>query len=136
MKIKPKKFIIFDSDALKNFHKRIFFSIIVFIFFYSVGIFKISNEMIFQNISTEVVKDKINIDRGKIYDRNQLLLATNIYNYSLSSRNHIKIKNKKLLAEKLSKILSLEKSNILAKLNSKKNFIYIKKIFLQKNTKK
>ena len=32
-----KKYYIFDSDALINFHKRIFFSIIIFLFFFSIS---------------------------------------------------------------------------------------------------
>ena len=46
----PKKFFIFDSDDLKKIHKRVFFSIIVFLGFYFVAIFRIADVMVFDNI--------------------------------------------------------------------------------------
>ena len=75
---KDKKLKIFDSDALKNFHKRIFFSIIVFLCFYFLAIFRIADVMLF-----DISENKINLlvkdpDRGKIYDRNGHLLSTNV----------------------------------------------------------
>ena len=107
MVIKSKNLRIFDSDALKNFHKRIFFSIIVFSCFYLVGIYRIANVMLF-----DLNQNKSNIsnyqpDRGKIYDRNGQLLSTNINNPSLhvNSKN---IKNKKELSRNLSKIINID----------------------------
>ena len=41
-----KKFHFFDIDALKNFHKRIFFSIIVFIIVYSIAFYRITDLML------------------------------------------------------------------------------------------
>ena len=76
-----KKFLIFDSDDLKKFHKRVFFSIIVFLGFYFVAIFRIADVMVFENNVKEITNIKANIERGKIYDRNGQLLATNIVNY-------------------------------------------------------
>ena len=37
------KFFLFDSDSLKNFHKRIFFSILVFTFFFLSAFYRISH---------------------------------------------------------------------------------------------
>ena len=64
------RFILFDSDSLKSFHKRIFFSIILFSFLYFIAIYRISDIMIFIDIQYKEVKSH-NLDyRGKIYDRN------------------------------------------------------------------
>ena len=46
MKINSKKIKIFDSDALKNFHKRIFLSITIFICCYFLAIFRIADIML------------------------------------------------------------------------------------------
>ena len=48
MIIQSKKFKIFDSDALKKFHKRIFFSIVVFLCCYFVAVFRIADVMILE----------------------------------------------------------------------------------------
>ena len=48
MIIKSKNFKIFDSDALKKFHKRIFFSIVVFLCCYFLAIFRIADVMILE----------------------------------------------------------------------------------------
>jgi len=123
---KSKKLKIFDSDALKNFHKRIFFSIIVFSFCYFVAIFRIADVMAFGFVNNES-KNKIEeIDRGKIYDRNGQLLATNVNSYSLYA-NAKEINNKQYLATKLSQIIGKSKKQILKKLNSNKSFIYLKR---------
>ena len=37
-----KKPLLFDSDSLKNFHKRIFFSILVFLFFFFSVFYRVS----------------------------------------------------------------------------------------------
>ena len=123
---KSKKLKIFDSDALKNFHKRIFFSIIVFAFCYFIAIFRIADVMVFEFANSEPNKKIKNIDRGKIYDRNGQLLATNIKSYSLYA-NTKKIQNKEQLAQKLSLIIGKNKNQILKKLNTNKNFIYLKR---------
>ena len=56
-----KKFLIFDSDDLKKFHKRVFFSIIVFLGFYFVAIFRIADVMVFENNVKEITNIKANI---------------------------------------------------------------------------
>jgi len=122
----PKKFLIFDSDDLKKFHKRVFFSIIVFLIFYFVAIFRIADVMVFEKNVKEIVYIKENTERGKIYDRNGLLLATNIKNYSLAV-NPSKIKNKSALSNKLSEILFLDKKVIEKKLLSEKKFVWLKR---------
>ena len=41
-----KKFKIFDSDSLKNIHKRVFFSITIFFVFYFIIFFRITDLML------------------------------------------------------------------------------------------
>ena len=92
MIIQSKKIKIFDSDALKNFHKRIFFSIIVFLFCYFTAILRIADVMIIdftKKDSKILIKEN---ERGKIYDRNGQLLSTTIKSYSLFVNAH-EIKN-------------------------------------------
>ena len=61
-----KKFKIFDSDALKNIHRRVFFSIVIFIIFYSLIFFQIFNVMIFSNyFNKEFTKKNIQIQEIK-----------------------------------------------------------------------
>ena len=121
-----KRIKIFDSDALKNFHKRIFFSIIIFCCCYFLAIFRIADVMIF-DISVKNSQILISqLDRGKIFDRNGQLLSTNVDSYALSV-NPKKIKNKIRLTEKLSLIINIDKEIIYKKLNLNKNFLYLKK---------
>ena len=65
-------------------------------------------------------------ERGNIYDRNKNLLATTINSYSLSA-NPKKLKNKKLISEKLSLILSKPEKEIFNLLNEKKAFVWLKR---------
>ena len=122
----PKKFLIFDIDDLKKFHKRVFFSIIVFLVFYFVAIFRIADVMLFENNVKEIINIKANAERGKIYDRNGQLLATNINNYSLAV-NPLKINNKLVLSKHLSEILFLDKEFFEKKLSSEKKFVWLKR---------
>ena len=122
----PKKFKIFDSDALVNFHKRIFLSIIIFLFCYFVAIFRIAEIMIFEIDSKKSFDKIVKKERGKIYDRNGNILSTNINSFSLSA-NPLKIKNKINLAENLSRIINIDSKKLLNKLNSKKKFVYLKR---------
>ena len=126
MAIKSRKFTIFDSDALKKFHKRIFFSIVVFLCCYFLAIFRIADVMLF-----DISENKINLlvkdsDRGKIYDRNGHLLSTNVKSYSLYV-NPLKIKDKEFISKKISTIINIDDKIILKKLNSDKKFIYLKR---------
>ena len=126
MFIRNKKIKIFDSDALNYFHKRIFFSIIIFTLCYFVAIFRIADVMIFDKSTknyTQVVK---NIDRGKIYDRYGQLLSTNVNSYSLFV-NSKKIKNKNIISKKISEIINIDSKLIYKKLNLDKNFVYLKR---------
>ena len=65
-----KKFKIFDCDALINFHKRIFFSIIVFSLFYFRAIFRIVDVMIIDfnhnefNMSMDSVVQRVYKNEG------------------------------------------------------------------------
>ena len=63
-----KKFYIFDSDSLKNFHKRIFFSITIFIFIYLIVFYRIIDVMILDK--NNIIKNNIKevIERGNIYE--------------------------------------------------------------------
>ena len=89
---KNRKFL-FDSDSLKNFHKRIFFSILVFFFFFFSVFYRISFITIssyFDNPLETIIKQ--NITRGNIYDRNGLVLAATVNSKSLYAEAN-KIKN-------------------------------------------
>ena len=119
---------LFDSDSLKNFHKRIFFSILVFIFFFSSAFYRISYISIssyFDDRSKIISKQ--NITRGNIYDRNGLVLAATVNSKSLYAEAHL-IDNVDLLSNKLEKILNIDKKIIKRKLSSGKPFVYLKRI--------
>lgn len=121
------KIFLFDSDSLKNFHKRIFFSILVFIFFFLSAFYRIS----FISISSYFddpfkVISKNNIIRGSIYDRNGLILAASVVSKSLYAEANL-ISNIDVLSIKLEKILSIDKNIIQRKLLSKKSHIYLKR---------
>ena len=122
-----KKFYIFDSDALKNFHKRIFFSVLVFSFCFSsafIRITYISISSYFEDSSKIFVKQ--NNTRGNIYDRNGLVLAATVNSKSLYAEAN-QINNVNLLSKKLEIILNIDQNIIKKKLSSKKNFIYLKR---------
>ena len=76
MIIQSKKFKIFDSDALKKFHKRIFFSIVVFLCCYFLAVFRIADVMILEIDLNKNQNYSFIPERGKIYDRNGQLLST------------------------------------------------------------
>ena len=121
-----KKFFIFDSDALKKFHKRIFFSIVVFCCCFFLAIFRIADIMLIQinkDNSYNIVKK---IERGKIYDRNGYLLSSNLKTYSLAA-NASEIKNKSFLSKKISKIINIDSNEILKKLKKNNKNIRLKK---------
>ncbi len=121
-----KKFQLFDSDSLKLLHRRVFFSITIFVFVFLISIYRISSIMLFPQdieLKTDVlVKDP----RGNIYDRNGNILATSIKSRSLSI-NPNKIKNKSELSKKLGLILNINPSNIESKLKSNKKFVWVKR---------
>ena len=121
-----KKYYIFDSDALINFHKRIFFSVIIFLFVFLVAFYRIVDVMLLEK-SINISKDVKQItERGDIYDRNGNLLATTINSYSLSA-NPKSLKNKQLISEKLSLIISRPEEEIFNLLNEKKAFVWLKR---------
>ncbi len=121
-----RKFKLFDSDSLKLLHRRVFFSITVFIFVYFVSIYRISEIMIFSEKLNYPLKDNINLTRGDIYDINGNLLATSIDSRSISIDPR-KIKNKSDISNKLSRLLSIDKFEIEKKLSSKNKFVWIKR---------
>ena len=73
-----KSFILFDSDSLKNFHKRIFFSMLLFLSVYFIAIYRITEVMLFETTNKNILVKDIVKERGKIFDRNYNLLATSI----------------------------------------------------------
>ena len=123
---KNKPFL-FDSDSLKNFHKRIFFSVLIFSFFFSSAFCRITYISIssyFDDPSKIIIKQ--DITRGNIYDRNGLVLAATVNSKSLYAEAN-RINNVDLLSKKLEKILNIDKKIIKRKLSSRKNFIYLKR---------
>ncbi len=127
MIIKSKNFKIFDSDALKKFHKRIFFSIVVFVCCYFLAIFRIADIMILEINFKKNQNYSLISERGKIYDRNGQLLSTTINSHSLFV-NTLNIKNnKKILAKKISSIINVNNEEIYKKLISNKKFVYLKR---------
>jgi len=126
--VNRNKPFLFDSDSLKNFHKRIFFSILVFIFFFSSAFYRISYISIssYFDDSSKIIS-KQNITRGNIYDRNGLVLAATVNSKSLYAEAHL-IDNVDLLSNKLEKILNIDKKIIKRKLSSRKPFVYLKRI--------
>ena len=118
---------LFDSDSLKNFHKRIFFSVLVFCFCFTSAFIKItyiSVSSYFDEPSALIInKDLI---RGNIYDRNGLILASTINSKSLYAQSNL-INDIDTLSKKLEKILNINQDIIKKKLSSKKSFIYLKR---------
>ena len=45
-----KPFVLFDTDSLKDFHKRIFFSMLMFLLVYFGAIFRITEIMLFKGL--------------------------------------------------------------------------------------
>tara|TARA_B100000575_G_scaffold103074_1_gene82156 strand:- start:9883 stop:11532 length:1650 start_codon:yes stop_codon:yes gene_type:complete len=121
-----KKFKLFDSDSLKSVHKRVFFSITIFIFVYCISIYRISDIMLSENNISQENLVSLNKIRGNIYDRSGNILATSIQSISLSI-NPQKIRDKEILSSKLSKILNLETKILNEKLSSGKKFIWLKR---------
>jgi len=121
-----KKFYFFDSDALKNFHKRVFFSITIFIFVYLIAFYRIIDIMIIDKNQNFIKHLKPIIERGNIYDRNNNLLSATIKSNALSARPK-DIKNKLILSKKLSSIISMPEEEILDLLNKNKDFVWIKR---------
>ena len=130
-----KNFLLFNIDSLKDFHKRIFFSMIVFLSVYFVAIYRIVDIMVFtsDDINIKLV-DKYK-ERGKIFDRNGNLLANSIFSKSLST-NPLIINNKNELAKKLSYLLNLEEDLVLKNLNKKKEFVWLKRNITPKEHQK
>lgn len=119
-------FKLFDSDSLKLLHKRVFFSIVIFIFVYLISIYRISSLMLFPELNYEKFSSVNENIRGDVFDRNGKILATTIKSISLSV-NPNKIYNKKELSQKLAIILNLNQKDLERKLFSKNKFIWIKR---------
>jgi len=123
---KHRKFL-FDTDSLQNFHKRIFFSILVFLFFFFSVFYRISFITISSYFDTPLqVKLEKKENRGVIYDRNGIVLAASIQSKSLSAKPKF-INNAEQLAKQLSEILGIEERIIKNKLSSEKNFVWLKR---------
>ncbi len=71
-------------------------------------------------------KNEFNFNRGNIYDRNGKILAISNSLYSLYA-NPTEIVKKKEAAEKISNILNIKSNEILTKINTNKNFVWIKR---------
>ena len=128
-KVMKNKFYFFDSEALKYFQKRIFFSITIFVFVFFIAFYRITDIMILSKSSDSKINFEQIIDRGSIYDRNGNLLSSTIKSHSLSvnPNNLNNFSDKIVLAEKLSTILFKPKDEILNSLNKKNNFVWLKR---------
>jgi len=125
--VSNNKPFLFDSDSLKNFHKRIFFSVLIFCFCFTSAFFRITYISVsshFDDPSNVIINQDLN--RGNIYDRNGQLLAATIKSKSLYAQANF-INDIDIISKKLEKILNINKSIIKKKLSSKKNFIYLKR---------
>ena len=122
----PKKIIIFDSVALKNIHKRVFFSITVFVTIFSIIFFRIYYIMILDKLPEIINQNQLTEDRGKIFDRNGVLLASTIKSYSLFA-HPTKIKDIDNLSIRLEEILSIPQERIKSKLSRDISFVWIKR---------
>ena len=123
---KNKPFL-FDSDSLKNFHKRIFFSVLIFFFCFTSAFTKITYISVSSHFDDTSKITKIhNLNRGNIYDRNGLILAATINSKSLYAQANL-INDIDFLSKKLENILNINQTIIKKKLSTKKNFIYLKR---------
>ena len=124
-----KKFKIFDSDALKNIHKRVFFAITIFSIIYFGAFYKITEIMILKkSLKIKFTSQEI-YKRGNIYDRNGVLLASSIKAYSVAANSkHIYDSHCNYsISKKLEKILSIPRSKISIRLINNKKFVWIKR---------
>lgn len=123
-----KKFKIFDSDSLKKIHKRVFLSISIFVILFSIIFIRISNTMIFLKYFDNKLQTNQSqaIERGKIFDRNGVLLASTIKSYSLFAHPK-KIKNVNKLSDNLEKILLIPNKKIKSKLLKNTKFVWLKR---------
>lgn len=111
----------YDSSAIMRIYIIIFFFILAFLIlnFRLVLVSTNKNYQLEQAI-------RANFYRKDIVDRNGILVATSLPIYSLFA-NPDKIYNKAQTLEKLAKVIDIKnKSQVLADLNSGKNFIWIK----------
>ena len=122
-------FRLFDNEALKKVHKRIFFGTSIFILIYFSVYVKLTQVMVFSNLFKDdnliVINEEKKV-RGNIYDRNGELLATSLRSFSLSA-NPKKLNNKEVVASKLSDILGIKKIDIINKINKEISFVWIKR---------
>ncbi len=70
--------------------------------------------------------DEVKLQRGNIVDRNGVLLATSLITASLYA-NPREVKDAAGAAAKLSKTLGMDSKKLLARLNDKKSFVWIKR---------
>lgn len=121
-----KKFYFFDSDALKNFHKRIFFSITIICFIYLIAFYRLIDVTLLENSISQNLQKRDIIERGKIYDRNENLLSSTIYSSGLSVKPK-NIRNKENLSKILSPIINIPEEEILKKFSKNTDFVWIKR---------
>lgn len=72
------------------------------------------------------VEKKVQGYRGKILDRNGVVLAQSVKTFSVFARPY-EVANPRLVAHKLAHILEIEEKSILKKLNKKSPFVWIKR---------
>ena len=125
---KKISFQFFDSEALKNIHKRVFFASSIFALIFISLFLKLADIMIVSKFkvieNSPIVENDKNSVRGNIYDRNGSILATSVRSQSLSIQPK-DIINEKLVINELVRIFNYDKSKI-EKIINKKRYTILK----------
>lgn len=113
----------------------IFFIILIIRLFY----IQILNQSYYQKLAQnqQIVKIQLQGKRGEIYDRNGILLVSNMHSrsYALDPKFINKNHNLRPLIEKFLTNLGIEKSNLSKWINTNKSFIWIKRCLIEDETK-
>ncbi len=118
--------ICFWDSSLKIIHSRIIIITVFFSICFIAIILRLFNVMNFDSMSDQTLNIKDVVFRKEIIDRNGEILATNIP-YSNLYAFPKKMLNQEKAASELSKVLGIDRNQLLKSLKSDKNFLWIKK---------